>query len=116
MPQKLKYFLDPLRVIKNYKGCKLYPTKSKLYFLELGSVWKFISGGRNLNSAHDSLVDAKAQTDVLLHLHFVQYINRTVSIQEITDIFTKTQQDAWKKVIHNNQTGRTAASAAARRP
>ena len=28
MPQKLKYFLNPLRVIKNYKGCKLNLVKS----------------------------------------------------------------------------------------
>ena len=60
---------------------------------------------RNLNGAHDSLVDAKAQTDVLLHPHFVQYIDRTVSIQEITVIFTKTQQNGWKKemVLDDNQ-------------
>ena len=29
MPKNLKYFIDPLRVIKNYKGCKLNPVREK---------------------------------------------------------------------------------------
>ena len=59
--------LDPLRVIKYYKGCKLKPAKIQMDSFQLGSVWKLINSGRNLKGDHDSLVDAKAQTDVLLH-------------------------------------------------
>ena len=80
MPQKLKYFIDPLRAAKNYKGCKLNPAKIKWDSLELGSVWKFINDGSNLNGARNSSVDVKADTDVLLYLHFVQYTDRNISI------------------------------------
>ena len=38
MPDVMKFFLDPLWVIKKYEGCKLNPTKSKLDSLELGAV------------------------------------------------------------------------------
>jgi len=37
--------------------------------LELGAVWKFITG-QNLNGAHDSLIDAKAKTDIVIHNFF----------------------------------------------
>ena len=49
VPDVMKFFLDPLRVIKRYKGCKLNPTKSRLDILELGAVWKYIKGGENFN-------------------------------------------------------------------
>ena len=96
LPAQIKYFLDPLRVIKNYKGCKLHPSKSKLDSLELGCVWKHLNG-RNLNGAHNSLVDAKAQSDIFLHQSFLPYIDRTFSIQPIDLICTATQHNAWKK-------------------
>ena len=76
--------------------CAFASTKSKLNSLELGVVWKYIMK-LNLNGAHDSLVDAKAQSDIVLHPFFVPYINKGVSIQLITDIFTKTQTREWKK-------------------
>ena len=85
--------LWPLRVIKKYKGCKLNTTKSKFYSLELGAVWKYIKGRENLNGAHDSLVDAMAQTDILIFESFTTYIDRGLSIQLIHDIFSKTQQE-----------------------
>ena len=92
MTDVMKFFLDPLQVIKKYKGCKLNPTKRKLDSLELGAVWKYIKGGENLNGAHNSLVDAMAQTDVLIHESFTPYIDRGFSIHLINDIFSKNQQ------------------------
>ena len=80
LPNAFKYFIDPLRVIINYKGCKLYPSKSKLDSLELGCIWKHINDGQNLNGAHNSLVDVKAQSDVLIHPSFVPYIDQKASI------------------------------------
>ena len=88
--------MDPLKVIRHFTGCLLHPTKSKLDSLELGVVWKYIMK-LNLNGAHDSLVDAKAQSDIILHQFFVPYINKGFSIQPITDIFTKTETREWKK-------------------
>eukprot|EP00984_Skeletonema_dohrnii_P025625 scaffold14806_cov83-Skeletonema_dohrnii-CCMP3373.AAC.1 len=39
MPPKIKYFIDPYRMISNYTSCQLHPKKSKIESLELGSVW-----------------------------------------------------------------------------
>jgi len=80
----IKYFINPLRVIQNYKGCKLHPTKSKLDSLELVCVWKDINAGRNLNGAYDSLIDVKTHSNVLVHPSFVPYTDQKASIQPIS--------------------------------
>jgi len=59
LPNAFMYFIDSLHVTRNYKGCKLHLSKSKL--------WKHLNDGQILNGAHDSLVDIKAQSDVLIH-------------------------------------------------
>ena len=38
LPPQIQFFLDPLQVVRNYKGCKLHPLKSKIDSLELGCV------------------------------------------------------------------------------
>ena len=43
MPPQIVYFMDPLEVIKGYK-CPLNPLKSKLDSLELGVVYRFVTG------------------------------------------------------------------------
>ena len=91
MPPGMKYFLDPLKVIRHYKLCALCPVKSKLESLELGSVYKFITG-TNLNGAHDSLVDVKAQTEIVTHPSFSSFINKSASICLIEDIFTASEK------------------------
>ena len=97
LPETMAYFVDPLKIIKQYVGCKLNPKHSKLDSLELGVVWKHINSGANLNGAHDSLVDAKAQMDIFLHPFFVPYLNKSQSIQPIEEIFSKTEVREWKK-------------------
>ena len=92
MPPKIKYFIDPMKVIKHYKSCKLNSKHSKLETLSLSSVWKFING-RILYGAHNSLVDAKTQTDVVIHPYFIGYLNKTNSIQSVNDIFQKKTQN-----------------------
>jgi hypothetical protein len=59
----------------------------------LGVVWSYIHGGQCLENVHDSIVDAKAQTDVLIDAKFVPFINRSNSIQPISEMFSKTQQN-----------------------
>jgi len=71
----IAYFMDPLKIIKQYMGCRLNPKHSKLNSLQLGVVWKYINAGDNPNSAHNSMVDAKAQTDIFSHPSFVPYFN-----------------------------------------
>ncbi len=101
MPPKLKYFIDPYDMIKKYTSIPVHPKHSKIESLELGSVWKYLFG-RNLNGAHNSLNDAKAQTDIMIHKDVIPFINRTNTIKLITDIFSKKQQDDWKKKMEPN--------------
>lgn len=49
-------------------------------------VWMFI--GKNLNGVNDSLLDAKAQTDIVTNKFFVPFIRRTKSIQLLEEIFS----------------------------
>ncbi len=65
--------------------------------LALGVVWSYIHGGLCPENAHDSIVDAKAQTDVLIDARFVPFINRSNSIQLISEMCSKTQQNKWRK-------------------
>jgi hypothetical protein len=84
-------------VIEKYKTCPFNKTKSKIEAYELGVVWKYANNGSNLNGAHDSLVDVRAQTDILTHSCFVPFIDRASSIQPIDEIFSRTLQNEWKK-------------------
>jgi hypothetical protein len=88
---QVKYFLDPLKVIGEYSRCPLHKSRSKLEPLEVGCVWKCISGN-NLNGGHDSLVDVPAQTDIVTSKYFIDFIDLTKSIHLINEIFTKTEQ------------------------
>ena len=51
MPAKIKYFIDPYRVIGSYGSCSLNKKKSKLDSYELGVIWKYINDGYNLNGS-----------------------------------------------------------------
>ena len=93
----MAYYMDQLKVIKQYVGCKLNPKHSKPGSLELGVVWKYINSGANLNGTRDSLVDAKAQTDIFSQPSLVPYLTKSQSIQPIEEIFTKTEIREWKK-------------------
>ena len=103
MTDIMKFFLNPLRVINKYKGYNLNPTKSKLDIQKLSVVWKYIKGGKNLNVAYESLVDAMAQTNVLIHGSFTPYIDRGFSIQLIHDILSKIQQSVWNKEMDSTR-------------
>ena len=73
-PANVRYFIDPCHVIAKYKPCGLNKTKTKMQGLALGVVWSYIHGGECLENVHDCLVDAKAQTDVLVDARFVPFI------------------------------------------
>ena len=87
LPPKLKYFLDPFRVIKVYPSCLL----NSLASLSLGTVWAHVTNMDLLDNAHNSLVDAKAQTDILFHSSFITLLDCGKSIVEITKVFNKNQ-------------------------
>jgi hypothetical protein len=50
LPDNIKYFIDPYRVIEKYKTCPFNKTKSKIEAYELGIVWiwKYANNGSNL--------------------------------------------------------------------
>ena len=97
LPAKLQWFMDPYKVITSYNDCPFNHRQSRLDSYELGVLWSYIHDGRNLNGAHDSLVDAEAQTDIITSEYFARYIDRKKSIQHVTEIFSKTQQNEWRK-------------------
>ncbi len=56
-------------------------------------MWKFITG-QNLNGAHDSLIDARAQTDIEIHNFFKPFINTKEAIRLVEDIFSASERSA----------------------
>jgi hypothetical protein len=96
LPPSIKYFMDPMSVIREYNGCKLNKKHSKVESYELGVIWSFIKKC-NLNGAHDSLVDVKAQTDIVIHPEFLKYINRTKTYRTIENIFSASEQSGLRK-------------------
>jgi hypothetical protein len=93
----IKCFIDPYHVIKKYKSCAFKKAKSKSKLYKLGVVWKYANDGTNLSSAHNCLIDVKAQTDIFLHCSFVPFLDRSLSIQPIDEIFSRRLQNEWKK-------------------
>jgi len=77
--------MDPKKVISHYKGCPLNSSKSKIDSYALGVVWKYIHK-KNLNEAHNSLIDVKAQTDVVTHPYFHNFLDVTKSYELIENI------------------------------
>ena len=96
LSSKIKYFIDPYRVIKKYTKGGIHPSVSKIESLELGVVWSFISK-RNFNGKHNSIEDVRAQTDVITHEQFVRYIDTSFAVQDVLEIFTATQRKAFQK-------------------
>eukprot|EP00956_Cyclotella_meneghiniana_P027549 scaffold62009_cov25-Cyclotella_meneghiniana.AAC.1 len=99
MPDKLQFFMDPYKVITNYKSCKINPLKSKLESLSCSSVFHYLYPEEPLDGLHDSLVDCKVQSDIIVHSDFVPFINRISSIQTIDNIFKTAQINEWKRTM-----------------
>ena len=77
----------------------IHPNRSKLESLSLASVYKYIHDGADLEGAHDSMVDARAQSDLLLHPYFVPYLDRTDLFYSVDDIFGKNQLSEMKRQL-----------------
>ena len=75
-PKQIQFFLDPLKVIKQYKTCKLNSNHSKLDNFALGEVYRYITR-RDLDNQHNSLVDCQAQTLIVTDKMFFPFINKT---------------------------------------
>ena len=99
LPRSLLFFMDPLKMIKKWKSMNIHPKKSKLESLSLSFVYQYIHNGQVLEGAHDSLVDARARSDLLLHSFFVPYLDRTNSFCSVDDIFGKNQLSEMKRQL-----------------
>jgi hypothetical protein len=97
LPSKLQYFMDPYKVIKHYTSCRINPTKSKIDSLSLGSIYKYLFDGEDIEGAHNSLNDCNAQTSIMFHEYFVPFVNRTQSIDHIDKIFKLKDIAEWKR-------------------
>ena len=102
LPVNLVFFMDPSVVIKHYASCKLNAKLSKIESYELGTVWKYIKK-KNLNGAHNSLIDTMAQTDIVTHEYFIPFLNKTKSYKTIHNIFTATEQAQLKKCLESSR-------------
>lgn len=51
----------------------------------------------NLNGAHSSLVDATAQTDIIIHIYFQPFVDRSQSIRTIDALFSARAQAEMRK-------------------
>ena len=71
--------------------------KSKLDSYDLGVICKYINDGDNLNGAHNSMVDTKAQTYIIINKIFIPFINCSSLVILISVIFSKNQQNKWIK-------------------
>ena len=99
---KLSFFMDPMKVINNYKTCRLNPSKSKVDNMSLGTIYKYVTENE-LQNAHFSLVDAKAQTAVVCFKYFIQFINKTISIKTIDGILQRKEQLEIQKSIESTR-------------
>jgi len=96
LPDEIQCFLDPLKVISQYRSCKLNKSKSFIESYSLGVVRKYIKR-RPLEGAHNSLVDAKAHTDIVLHKDFIDFIDKAKSVRTIDSIIMKNEQNEVRK-------------------
>lgn len=91
LPSRVKYFFDPYRGIKNTTGCKLNKKHSGLESYSLSSVYKKVTG-KELENAHSSLVDARAQVTIVLSNNFCRVWKTKSSVQYISEMFTTKQK------------------------
>ncbi|GFH50228.1 hypothetical protein CTEN210_06704 [Chaetoceros tenuissimus] len=75
-------------------------TTPRIESYELGSVWTYLKK-TNLNGAHNSLVDAKAQTDIVISSQFMPYLERKRSYRSISNIWSATEQSEMKKKLES---------------
>jgi hypothetical protein len=60
-------------------------------------MWSFLLKGRSLEGAHNSLVDAHAKSDLVLHQQFIPYLDRTDSLSPIDRIYGVNKLSELKK-------------------
>jgi hypothetical protein len=119
LPRWCPYFMDPMKVISHYKGCKLHESRRPVSQQgnSLDVVWCFINGKTELAGAHSSLIDARAQADIVADKRFVMYMDKPESIKAIDEIWmtkrkkrdsleaelTRTVPEGWEELPENER-------------
>ena len=101
MPDKIEFFSDiPEIVIRKRASCKLHKSQSKIIGKQLATVWTFVNNLSMIpedKAFHVSVVDVQAQTDIVVDLPFVPWMDCEVSICPIHKIFRGALTREWEK-------------------
>ena len=98
LPKGLSYFMDPCQVISHYKSCPLNEKNRGEVGHALEIVYCFVTGKTTLVNAHDAIVDATAQLEVILDERFKLFMDKPKSIKLMKDVFTKKAQKKQEQV------------------
>ena len=79
--------MDPRNVIQHYKSCPLHQSKSNVKGYGLAEMWCFVTQKNDLEGAHSSIVDARAQVEVIMDKRFFKYINKPKSIITLNSVW-----------------------------
>lgn len=90
MPKGYDYFIDPMAIIKGYTGCKLNDKhrrddQNKGYALDATYQAAF---GTEMDGAHSSIVDARAQHKIVSDSRVHPYLDRNKSVEKVTEIWS----------------------------
>ena len=96
-PQRMNYYMDPIKVISHYKGCKLNKKHSGVLGYGLAEMYIHCTGMVSLEGAHSSIVDARAQLTVVTDERFKKYIDKPESILHLDSVW------AAKRSVLNSQ-------------
>ena len=85
-PSQIEFFLDPYLIIKSQAACPINRNKSNLDDYKLSTVYKFVTE-KDLDGAHDAIIDCEGQGHVLFSKQFYRYGNMTHSVSTVADVF-----------------------------
>ena len=86
MPKNCEFFLDPIDTIKHYKRCPLNKNNSSIFGYGLATVWCYLKNQKELIGAHDSLIDAQAQSAICDDDKFFSFLDKPVGIVTLNSI------------------------------
>ena len=86
-PARVNFAMDPYQIIKKRESCKMNKKHSKLSSYQLSSVYKHVTG-EDLEGAHSSIVDVRAQTKIVCHEDFRKMFALKDSVKFISNIFS----------------------------
>ena len=92
MPKGLVFYMDPCFVMSHYKTCPLNEKNRGEVGHGLETVWCYLNGATKLDGAHNAIVDAQAQMDVIFSDKFIDFWDKPKSMKLMGDVFGKKKQ------------------------